>query len=215
MEIKRIGRSDPEYPASLIRFLASEAPDSAAIGNLQILAHRKWAIFCSAECPEKLKAESHELMQRLSTAGVTIIGGFHSPVERSCLGIVLAGTQPIIICPARSLDKLRIRPEYRQPLKEGRMLFLSFFKHHRHRSDIAMAFRRNRFVAALADRILILHAAPASNTERLCRELIGWQKAVYTIENRANQNLLALGAQALALNPLSAAIIDSTLPGET
>ena len=59
---------------------------------------------------------------------------------------------------------------------------------------------RNRYVAALADMILILHAARAGNTERLCRELIGWQKPVYTFDNEINENLVRLGAQALALD---------------
>ena len=201
MEIKRIAKSDPEYPASLTRYLAKDAPDSAtAMGNLQILNQRKLAIFCSAVCPAEVTLQTHDLMQKFVAGGVSAIGGFHSPVERECLRILLGGTQPIILSPARSLDRLRIRSEYREPLDKGRLLFLSFFRSHRHRSDVEMALRRNRFVAAMGDRILILHASPASNTERLCRELISWQKTVYTIANEANQNLVRLGARALALD---------------
>jgi predicted Rossmann fold nucleotide-binding protein DprA/Smf involved in DNA uptake len=200
MEIKRLSNSDPEYPAALTRYLANDAPDSVtAMGNLQILNRRKLAIFCSAVCPDELTRQTQDLMQKLLETGVTAIGGFHSPVERECLRILLGGTQPIILSPARSLDRLRIRSEYREPLDQGRLLFLSFFRSHRHRSDVEMALRRNRFVAALGDRILILHAEPSSNTERLCRELIGWQKPVYTIDSEANQNLVGLGAQAVAL----------------
>ncbi len=40
-----------------------------------------------------------------------------------------------------------------------------------------MALSRNRFVAAMADRILILYAAPASKTETFCREILGLEKA--------------------------------------
>jgi len=201
VEIKRIAKSDPEYPASLTRYLPSDAPDSAAaMGNLQILNRRKLAIFCSAMCPAALTLQTRDLMQKFVEGGVTVIGGFHSPVERECLRILLGGTQPIILSPARSLDRLRIRSEYQEPLDKGRLLFLSFFRSHRHRSDVEMALRRNRIVAALSDRILILHAAPSSNTERLCRELISWQKNVYTIDNEANHNLVRLGAQAIALD---------------
>ncbi|MBM4296808.1 MAG: hypothetical protein FJ143_03620 [Deltaproteobacteria bacterium] len=203
-EIKRIGKSDPEYPAALARYLPGEVPDAAAaMGNLQLLDKRKLAIFCSAVCPAVLTKQIHESMQMLAESGITAIGGFHSPVERECLRILLDGTGPIILSPARSLDRLRIRSEYRKAFDQGRLLFLSFFRHHRHRSDVEMAYKRNRFVAALADIILIPHAAPSSNTERLCRELIGWQKMVYTIDNEANQNLVGLGARSVASNSVS------------
>jgi predicted Rossmann fold nucleotide-binding protein DprA/Smf involved in DNA uptake len=216
VEIKRIAKSDPEYPASLTRYLPSDAPDSAAaMGNLQILNRRKLAIFCSAVCPAALTLQTHDLMQKFVEGGVTAIGGFHSPVERECLSILLGGTQPIILSPARSLDRLRIRSEYQEPLDKGRLLFLSFFRSHRHRSDVEMAVRRNRFVAALGDRILILHAAPSSNTERLFRELISWQKTVYTIDNEANQNLVRLGAQAVASDSVSELMFEFSSPEDT
>jgi predicted Rossmann fold nucleotide-binding protein DprA/Smf involved in DNA uptake len=196
--IQRIHNSDPEYPSALRHFLAEDAPESAAVsGNLEILSHSKLAIFCSTTCPAVIVAEARQLMEKLLDTGITVISGFHSEVEKECLDILLHGAQPLILCPARSLDKLRIRPEFKEPLENGRLLFLSFFKRHRHRSDTEMAFKRNRYVAALADKILTIHAAPASKTEQLCGELIGWRKPVYTIENEANQNLVRLGAQTI------------------
>lgn len=198
MVIKRIHKSDPEYPATLHRFLTDDAPESAsALGNLQILSHPKLAVFCSSSCPAAVGSETKRLMQNVVDAGLTVISGFHSEAEKECLNILLHGTQPIILSPARSLDKLRIRPEFKEPLKNGRLLFLSFFKTHRHRSDIEMALKRNRYIAALADKILSIHATPSSKTEQLCRELISWRKSVYTIQNEANRNLISLGAQTI------------------
>lgn len=196
MVIKRIRKIDPEYPASLERHLAQEAPESAtALGNLDILNRPKLAIFCSTTCPKAIISAIEEVIRGIIAAGVTAISGFHSQVEKHCLKILFAGDQPVIVAPARSLDKLRIRPEYKHPLNQGRLLFLSFFRSHRHRSDVAMAFKRNLYVAALADCVLVVHASPSSKTEELCREIIGWQKPVYTISNEANQNLVRLGAK--------------------
>jgi predicted Rossmann fold nucleotide-binding protein DprA/Smf involved in DNA uptake len=196
--IKRIDKSDPEYPSTLHRFLAEDAPDfAAAFGNLQILTHPKLAIFCSGKCPGVLVSQTKQVMQKVVDARVTVISGFHSEVEKECLSILLHGRQPIILSPARGLEKLRIRPEFKEPLENGRLLFLSFFKSHRHRSDIEMALKRNRYVAALADKILTIHAAPSSKTEQLCRDLISWRKSVFTMENEANQNLVRLGAQTI------------------
>jgi predicted Rossmann fold nucleotide-binding protein DprA/Smf involved in DNA uptake len=209
VDIKRIDKSDPEYPNSLTRHLATDAPDSVtAMGNLAILNQHKLAIFCSAKCPGEIGLQTQDFIQKLENAGVTVIGGFHSPVERQSLSILLRGAQPIILSPARSLVKLRIRPELKEPLDTGRLLFLSCFPSHRHRSDVEMASRRNRFVAAIADKVLILHAAPSGKTEQLCRDLISWQKTVYTIDNEANQNLVSLGVQ-----PIFLRTVNELLPG--
>jgi predicted Rossmann fold nucleotide-binding protein DprA/Smf involved in DNA uptake len=209
VDIKRIDKGDPEYPNSLIHHLANDAPDSiTALGNLAIFDQRRLAIFCSAKCPTEIISQTHDFIEKLANARVAVIGGFHSPVERECLTSLLRGTQPIILCPARSLVKLRIRREHKEPLESGRLLFLSFFRSHRHRSDIEMASRRNRIAAALADEIFIPFAAPGSKTEYLCRELIGWQKPVYTIENEANRNLIGLGAQPVAPDTVSKLLSD-------
>ncbi len=59
------------------------------------------------------------------------------------------------------------------------------------------ALTRNRFVAALADTVLIAHAQPGSKTEQLAQEVVGWGKQVHTLDHPANEHLLALGATPL------------------
>ena len=71
--------------------------------------------------------QTYDLAQNLKEASEPVIGGFHSPIERECLTILMRGTQPIIICPARSIVGMRVRAEYKQPLEEGRLLILSPF----------------------------------------------------------------------------------------
>jgi len=65
-----------------------------------------------------------------------------------------------------------------------------------------MALSRNRFVAAMADRILVVHAAPGGKTEGFCREILGWKKPLFTLASNLNQNLMALGAQPLNVKEL-------------
>jgi predicted Rossmann fold nucleotide-binding protein DprA/Smf involved in DNA uptake len=196
--ITRIHRTDSEYPAALRRHLDAAPESATALGNLEVLTRPKLAIFCSTTCPEAIIPATEQVMRRIVAAGVTIISGFHSQVEKRCLKILLAGNQPVIVAPARSLDKLRIGPDYKQLLDQDRLLFLSFFRSHRHRSDVEMAFKRNLYAAALADRVLIVHASRSSKTEQLCREVIGWRKPVYTISNEANKNLVRIGAQVVS-----------------
>lgn len=199
MDLFRLDRSDSAYPTALNHYLGKDAPLSvAALGNLEIVTRKKLALFCSVRCPAKLILQTHDLAHALAQAGVTVIGGFHSPVERECLRILLRSSQPVIVCPARSLKKMRIRTEWRKPLEEGRLLFLSPFPDNRHRSDTQMALYRNRFVAALADSVLIIYATPSGKTEDFCREILTWQKPVYTLPSGANEKFLAIGVKTLA-----------------
>ncbi|MBI2985426.1 MAG: DNA-processing protein DprA [Deltaproteobacteria bacterium] len=198
MDQTRLDRSDAAYPTALNHYFGKDAPLSVAVlGNLEILTHNKLALFCSVKCPAKLILQTHDLAHALVQAGVTVIGGFHSPVEKESLRILLRGSQPVIICPARGLTRLRIPKEWKKPLDEGRLLFLSPFPDNRHRSDIQMSLYRNRFVAALADWILIPYAGPSSKTEQFCREILAWQKPVYTFSYTSNENLITLGARPL------------------
>ena len=47
-------------------------------------------------------------------------------MEKECLQILLRGSQPIIICPARTLPQ-RVPPDWKKPLGAGRLLVLSAF----------------------------------------------------------------------------------------
>lgn len=198
MNCIRLDQSHPSYPNAMWVHLKQKAPESiAAFGNLEVLKQPKSAIFCSSACPDDLSGRTYDLFRSLAEVEVTFIGGFQSPVEQSCLHSFLSGTRPVIICPARSLTKMRVRPEFKEALERGSLLFMSIFRGNRHRGDIQMALKRNRFVALVADRIFVPYAAPSSKTEQLCREIISWGKSVDTFDHSANNNLIALGARPL------------------
>ena len=163
------------YPAGVSACLGPQAPPTiAASGNLEILQGKTLALFCSIKCPGKLIQDTYEFVQKVRNAGVTVIGGFHSPMERECLRILLCSPHPVIVCPARSIPK-RMPGEFRRPLEAGRLLLLSPFQEGQSRADEQSAQYRNRFVAALANKIFVAYAAPGSKTELFCREIIGWK----------------------------------------
>ena len=169
---------DSSYPVALKAFLGADAPVAiSALGDLALLDRRPLAIFCSARCPGSLIVQASDLAHALADAGAAVSGGFHTPVERACLEILLAGGGPLIVCPARGMYKT-IPAELRNPLAAGRLLLLSPFDVAERRVTAALAAYRNRFVAALAERVLFIHAAPGGRTEALAREVIGWGKPV-------------------------------------
>lgn len=196
MEIIRIQEGGPSYPSTLRKYLGDDAPESImSLGNIEILQKRKIALFCSVKCPGELILQTYDLAKQWGEAGTTVIGGFHSPMERECLNILLRGKQSLIVCPARSIEGMRLRGEYKQPLADGRLLLLSPFASKQRRITVDIAILRNRFVAALADSVFVAYADPGGKTEQFCREIVSWGKQLYTFEGGANANLLELGAK--------------------
>jgi len=180
----------------LQQHLGKDSPDTiTAIGNLDILSHNSTAFFCSTKCSGDLIVKTYDIAQILRDAGMTVISGFHSPMERECLTILLRGTQPVIICPARSINNMRINKEYKKPLKDRRLLFFSPFEENQQRISAKRSHYRNLFVAAVSAVIFVSHAGPDSKTEAFCKEIISWQKPIYTFDSDYNKNLIKMGAQ--------------------
>jgi predicted Rossmann fold nucleotide-binding protein DprA/Smf involved in DNA uptake len=176
--------------------LGEQAPKRiAAVGNLDLLTSKPLALICSVKCPGNIILKTYDLAQKLREAGAPVIGGFHSPMERECLRILLRGSQPVIVCPARGLHGMRIPSEHKPALEEGRLLYVSPFSDKLCRATIETALFRNRFVAALAERIIVPYAAPNSKTFELCLLITSWGRAVYTLTDEANGALLKIGAQ--------------------
>ncbi len=203
MPIERITQTDPNYPEQLKTHLETEAPETIwAWGEVNLLTSHNacrrgelWALFCSGKCPGEIILKTHDLAQRFRRLGISTIGGFHSPVEKECLRVLLRGEQPIIICPARSIENMRLKPEWKRALSENRLLILSIFAGKVRQPTVELARRRNIFVAALADRIFIAHAAEGSRTLEFAKTVTEWGKPVFTFKVEANRSLLQLGAQ--------------------
>lgn len=194
-ELVRLGRESLHYPQAVLRHLGSDAPPTIdALGNLDILGRETLALFCSVRCPGRLIVQTYDFARALRDADVTLIGGFHSPMERECLALLLRGAQPIVVCPARGIAGMRLPSEWKEPIARGRLLLLSSFAEHDRRMTAALAQARNAFVGAIADRVFIAHAEAGGKTEAFARQVVGWGKPLLTLADDENRALLALGA---------------------
>ena len=191
----RISQADDKYPQTLNQFLENRAPKYIfALGNLDMLRQETVALFCSIKCPGNLILKTYDLARQLRDAKTAVISGFHSPMEKECLSLLLRGEQPIIWCLAKRLTPTRLPKEYANALSKGRLLMLSPFGEKTKRADEQTARVRNEFVAALADRVFVAHAAPGGKTEKFCRKVSGWRKPLLTLKDPSNIALLNLGA---------------------
>ncbi len=174
--------ADASYPVRLRERLGDAAPAQlTTFGNINLLMLHKTGLFCSARCPGRVILPAYDQAALWRDDGRCIISGFHSPVEQECMRILLRGTQPIILCPARAMLQ-RIPAVWRPPLAEGRLLILSRFSAKETRITAALATRRNEFVAALSEEAWFAHITPGGQSERLTERLTEWCVPFSTLE---------------------------------
>jgi predicted Rossmann fold nucleotide-binding protein DprA/Smf involved in DNA uptake len=166
-----------------------------AIGKIAILRHHLTALICSIECPGSIVIKTLDAVRSMRDAGFVMVGGFHSPMEKECLDILLRGKQQVVFCPARRVAGLRIGQIARRAIKEGRLLVLSPFAENIRRTTAVQAVQRNNLVAALADAVLVPHASPNGKTWATVHTALNQQQPVFTVDDEANQALIELGAR--------------------
>ena len=121
--IQHITQTDSNFPSQIKTYLKNDTPETIwTRGNLDLLTCSQndtdegalWAIFCSSKCPGEIILKTHDLAQEFKNKGISTIGGFHSPIEKECLRVLLRGSQPIIMSPARSIENMRIKLEWKK-----------------------------------------------------------------------------------------------------
>lgn len=206
--------TSPGLPDRLRSYFQA-APDAElhAIGDVGILSGPVLGLCCSVRCPGSVIVQTYDLARALRDAGITVAGGFHSPIEKDCLDILLRGKQPVVICPARGIDRMRMPAPWRSALDSGRLLILSPFSEGRPRTTAALAQERNEFVAAIADAVLVPYASPGGRTEALCRSILSSGKQLWVLDTPENAGLVANGARRLTPAGIAALFPDCTRPG--
>lgn len=165
------------------------------IGDDSILKNQISALICSVRCPGDLILKSYDMAQEFYKSGKVCASGFHSPIEKDCLNILLRGDQPVVICPGRGIHKMRILKEWRPHIESGRLLILSPFGEDQTITKANLSQYRNKFVAAIASDIYIPYASPKSKTMKLAELALSWKKKVYTFDHPSNEQLISMGAQ--------------------
>ena len=163
-------------------------------------------------CPGDVILKTYDLARVLRETDVTMVGGFQSPMEKEFLDLLLRGSVSIVVCPARGLGSLRIPKSWKKPLDEGRLLLLSFFDDNICRPTANIATKRNAYVAALADRLLIAHAEKSGKIETLCKEALTEGKPVFTLDSPDNANLAELDITQVLAEDSSPLISKGSVP---
>ncbi|HEX9006702.1 MAG TPA: DNA-processing protein DprA [Bacteroidota bacterium] len=187
------------YPSRLLH--AAAPPPLQAIGLPGILQGTVLGLVCSVRLPGRIMLEAYEWARQMKHSRVVVAGGFHSPMERVCFQQMLRGQTRLVYCPARGIARLRVPAAWRPPIVAGRLLILSAVEDPLRRATRALAARRNRFVVALADALLIPYAGRGTATEFLALAATRLGTPLYTFPGPENENLLQMGARAWGMDP--------------
>lgn len=206
---------DPRYPRGAGWWSSWDQPDGlfadqavpsgpqlATIGDLRVFDRPSIGLLCSVRCPGNLALETYEFAKRTPHDGAVIIGGFHSPMERTCLDTLLVRHVPVVYCPARRLNDRGVPRAWENALAEQRLLIVSPFVDSQKRVTRDLAHRRNGFIAALADLLFVPFAVRGGNTEAVVRGALQRGARVCTFPDVENEHLLSLGARGIALPEL-------------
>ncbi len=190
-------RRGVELLPALRSCLGTEAPEFLeTVGDVALLQSCKLALFCSVRCPGTVLSKAFDLANGLRQNLVTVMSGFHAPVEKEWFALLQRSATPMINCPARTLAKRRMTPEERSLLAQRRYLVLNYGISER-RVTRDTAFYRNLCMAAAADLVFVAYAAPGSKTEYLCEQVRRWGKPVWTFADAATIHLQALGVKSI------------------
>lgn len=143
-----------------------------SLGNLDLLQRPLLAVFGSTRCPARLILRAHDYAKAVRDGTTGFIGGFHSPVEREVLEVLLKGACPLVIVLGRRLQGARLPAAWRAEIATGRLLVVSPFKSYQRRVTQETAHLRNDLAAHLAQSVLIIHASEGG---ALQRQAAAWQ----------------------------------------
>ena len=131
------------------------------LGNEDLLDRYLVAFFASREYSEEIAQRAVQWAEEICQTDKVVISGFHSPLEKKVLTILLEHKHPVALFLGRAMYK-RIPAEYQEAIDEGRMLIDTVRDFERHSWNSAQT--RNWYVAGIADEI---YFAPFDETSKL------------------------------------------------
>lgn len=142
------------------------------LGNAALLDGPLTAFFASRTCPGSAIRAAMDWAVAEARSGRTIISGFHSPLERSVLEVLLGAHGKAVIALARDVRKARLPSAWRQAALRNGIAIVSVDQGARHLTE-ELARSRNDWVAQLAQNIVIAHAQPGGTLARDAERWIG------------------------------------------
>ena len=121
-----------------------------SLGNTDLWERHLVAFFASRSVTPEAESRCIAWAESMCKTDSVVISGFHSPLEKRVLRLLLEHKHPVILFLGRALYK-RIPPNLQQAFDEGRLLFVSFRGYSRHSTKSSEI--RNWKAAGIADEV--------------------------------------------------------------
>jgi hypothetical protein len=95
------------------------AGEADAVGEGSLLARRKLSLICSRKCPGHMILKTYDFARLVRSSGIAVVSGFHSPIKKDCLPILLRGPGAVIIVQAHRLSTSRLPREWQETIKSA------------------------------------------------------------------------------------------------
>ncbi|HEU0277030.1 MAG TPA: hypothetical protein VFQ95_04325 [Rhodanobacteraceae bacterium] len=125
-------------------------------GDTNLLFRRLTAFFASRTCPAPAIHAGLAWALEQVRLGATVIGGFHSPLERSVLNLLLEARSPAVVVLARDAASARLPSVWQAAIRRRHLTIVSDAVDIS-RLDSTRAAARNEAVVALSDCIVVAH----------------------------------------------------------
>lgn len=196
-DCRRLLPTDDQWP---IRLAGSTNSFLDVVGDATMLSSSMTAIFSSSRCTGDAILRSTKWIGDVADDETrSVIGGFHSAMEKGFLEILLGGKCRICVCPARSLDRFRTPRSFKAAIESGRLAIVSSLPSSIRSNSTRSSHQRNQLVADLAEQIIITHASEDSRTEQFALTLLQSGRGVDCLDSGCKR-LLANGAKIIVDN---------------
>ena len=142
-------------------------------GARALLDQPMTAFFASRQCPgEAIRAALDWALQQARRRRV-VISGFHSPLERSVLKLLLEARSPAVIVLARPLLRAKLPAQWLTAADLGDLAVIGL-ESDRGRLIEELAAQRNELAARFADEVVVAHASDGGS---LAEQVRCWRDA--------------------------------------
>ena len=171
VDVDVLSPQNEAYPKDRLATWFPTLTELHAIGNPNLLHLPLTALFCSRKCTGEAILKAYDLACELRDKETPVISGFHTPVEKDMLDILLKRKGPIVWCPARGLEGIKLSKQIRSCIDQSRMLVISRFAANSKRIEAKNSEERNLLVSALATKFMFIYIEPHGNLLKLFNKL--------------------------------------------
>jgi predicted Rossmann fold nucleotide-binding protein DprA/Smf involved in DNA uptake len=151
-----VSRADATYPRRLKSRLKEDAPPILyGCGDAALLETGGLAVVGSRHIDDELMSYTEEIGRLAASAHRTVVSGAAKGIDRAAMHGALLGGGAVVGVMADSLERAALARDNREPLMEGRLVFVSPYDPAAG-FNVGHAMQRNKVIYAFADAALVV-----------------------------------------------------------